>query len=451
MNNELNDIIKRQVDTYESEVDPQEIWEGILNKQKPKRRFLFFWLPFVCVAVIGLSFLAWNSDSSNIQISEVISREGADVNQKDESNNELDRYSEVTDEESTSKAEILVNQNNDLNQRTTRKAKTISQVSGLSLIALAANPKTNNEITTSRIIPQFISGDENIHNSVKRPTLGSSQKPNTKNTDQLLASKPKGILNILDVVPKISLIRTNLNYVHEPLAFASEWSTAPQVHPSRQENSVSIKAMFYGGIANSSPSAGNRMEAYTANILLEKRIFRSFSLSAGLSMDKLYEKFEWEGNYIVNGEEEEIGLAAEDDQGNAVVNFSSAQYDEEYYEIVERKINKYNRYEIVDIPVVISYALNFRKLRTSISAGTAFNLNSSLELTSLDELGIPREAGEDYKVGSKLLLCLDFNYPITRRLSITGGVNYSNRNLTLRASKNSIESYQAGLGLGIRL
>ncbi len=448
MKNDINDIIKNHVDSYESKIDPQEIWEGILNKQKPKKRFFFYWLPFACIAVVGLSFILINSDNSDQVVSELIS-EGRDINEKIASTNDLASLQEGETKKAIQTSSPNSINNEESNPKDQRK-NTQNLVSIKSISSLGEDILNNTNASTFSTVSK-----EEVNLRLHEKT-GSAFFPNFKSrsTDQVQFTKSvenNFLSEKLSAISSLRLVNSLINIESKEDVLDDSWNSAYYISPSKQFDLIGISAMFYGGIATNSPSIGKSMEAYSTSISVHKELYSNFSLAIGLSMDRLYEKFQWEGNYIIDGDGEEIGLAAEDDQGNPVVNFGSAQYDEDYYEIVERRINKYNRYEFIDLPVMVTYAMKLKKLRANLSVGAAANLKTSLEIIRLDALGIPQENDNDYKVGPKFLLGLELSYPVTSRLSLNGGINYSKRHLTFRSSKNSIDTYMAGLGLGIRL
>ena len=60
MSNQFNKHIKDHVERHEYDIDPQEIWDGILAKEKPDSRG-YFWMFLFPIAIGFLAISTWLS------------------------------------------------------------------------------------------------------------------------------------------------------------------------------------------------------------------------------------------------------------------------------------------------------------------------------------------------------------------------------------------------------
>ena len=208
----------------------------------------------------------------------------------------------------------------------------------------------------------------------------------------------------------------------------------------------------YGLVGKSIISATNEKEAFargatedpvdvfSSNISLSYDLSRNFSISSGLSYQKVYEKFSWSGTYYedFNG-----------DSFNNVENITSI-----VYEKVERQALTYNQYNYLDIPLYISFRPQLNnKLRTALFAGLSANVFNTNKGTVLNQLAIPIElstASNDIQIGLRYALGVSLELPISEYFGLQLNGLYSIRNNTQRDLTLRYDYLEINLGLSYR-
>jgi len=446
---ELNKILKHHVDKHESEVDPQEIWEGILKKQEPKRRKGWFYL-FPLIALVGISFFLFNNlneSGSYTPSSEMTNTPQSSSTQKAEA---AAAISEKTiNEVKSKKAQVLTNASN-----TDPKTKALTKSSAPSTTT------TSNSIT----ITEANKLNTSIHTLTKYDHASSVE---TKSVDAHFAIKKeinsqKSFIKNLLTLPVI-----NQNIFDEKELDLQASYTEPSAPIVKNKRWLAIAMTTGSGLVNKSILPSNLLsqeqvavrqqsetplEAISGQVQLELGLSKSFSIRSGINYLRLSEKFEWTDTYLSDASGNILSTLQNDNEGNPIVNVTALANPSQLHYSVESKVIHYNTHNFVDVPLTLAYNVRWKKMRASLYGGGALNIMMSSEGKYLNTSSLVEQYGtSNFSSRLSYLAGMNIDVPFCNRLALRAGLNYETRKVQNHGLHARYEAIRADLGLAYRL
>ncbi len=455
MSSRFNKHIKDHVERHEYDVDPQEIWEGILAKEKPKSR-RYFWMLLFPFGIGLLAITTWLSHE-NLTPSTTFSNSN-DTNQVELSVQDkvLSNYNKiVTLEREPKTTEIITEISSE--QPASKQPPNSSIARQEKISSYFSSSKKSNLNSHSVLDHSTIEKSELSTNTIK-PTQHqiSSISKETKSPSRL-AEKPLlaeleqvkeliALQNIINLPPGLSYKRT------APVSHSRPYLVQDQsqisVASSKQNRwSLGINA-GYGFVGKSIVSSSNESEAFdrsttetpvelfSSELLVTYDISNNWSISSGINYQRVYEKFEWSGTFF----EDHNGAIFQD-----VENFTSIAFEK-----VEQTTSIYNQYNYVDIPLYLTYSPRlYRKLRPALFAGLSANVINYNEGTILNQVSLPLSLSDtkNLQVGLKYVVGAAIEFPITEYLGLQLRGLYSLRNNSQRDLSLRYDYQEINLGI----
>ncbi len=425
---ELNKILEHHVSIHESEVDPQEIWEGILEKQKPtkRRRFLFYFKMFLpIVLLVGLSpFILTDEDQADIAMLQPV-----------ENHTPVSEYQRTANPLSSIKEKTA--QHLGVSTSTKTVSTTELNVASASTNEYKEATTVNESLSTSEL---KISNFTSPFRQVKTPVS------NQKNTIQISAINS----NSNFATKKISRPKLNLPLLPiliSPFKNFEQTIPSKEIVVNRTFNQATLTLGLTGGMGyiHSHSSIQNPASTYLAarsdsekpleaiNVNLEAMLLlpSSWSLGTGLRYSRLSEELDWTDKYLTDSAGNILSTIETDTEGNSISDFSSANQNELLYSDEIRSVH-YNSHYFIDLPISLGYEKILGRIRTNIFAGTAFNVLSRSEGRYLNQDLLISEYGMDSKLKASLSYRAGFQmqFPLANRLAFLSRLEYENRKFT---------------------
>lgn len=464
---ELNKILKHHVDKHESEVDPQEIWEGILKKQEPKKKRGWFFL-FPLIALVGVSFFLFTSlydNSSYAPVSEttpapqplsslsdkseasVINSKAVTIDNIAENNTVVSEVIETSNITNEAAVTIIDEQEKDYisnaNQTNTLRAKTFSS----SITTTTFNkPKTllqsakGNYKTTSPITKGI-----NSHFAIKKDL--NSQILLIENlftlpiirrnifTERKIEGLPSYADPIAPTVVNEKLIRlavtTGVGIMNKSFLQSDILSSEHLL--ARQESEIAL-------------------EAIRGQLQVELGITNSLSLRSGVKYLRLNEKFDWIDTYLTDDSGNILSTLNDDTEGNPIVNVSAIANPNVLHYSVENQVIHYNSHHLVDIPLVLAYNMRWRNIRASLYGGGSVNVLSASKGKYLDtNMLIADYSGRELTSRVGYLGGLSIDLPIYERVALRVALDYETRKTQNLGLYARYKSMVGSLGIAYKL
>ena len=455
MNDELRDHFKKHVEDHSYDIDPQEIWDGILVKESRRRRRPFLWL----LPLVGLVAILWVTFS----------------------------YNNDTVMESTTPEELLVSSEDTSTEAAISDDATNNRTTNALDNRQAENSANTKKNITTQTETETIDDTENDQPQELKSFPATSQFNlfSTSPTSSQLALQAMESSNALpaneasedviseQIIEQLPLTKSfsPLSSVTSFLAFDRDRSIDlwPLIIPAEKTRRMTLRMM--GGVgklnnqvspATPDPDQANAYQTelwrsatsaqlvYSGRVMMDFDIGKGFYLGTGISYEKAIERFRLDGNYIVDADGKLVTETIFDSEGNTAVNFNSESNTEEYYVSVDRNIDSYNGYEYVDIPFQLGYAMSFSRWTPSLYMGASLNVASRNTGYLYGSDGLPitfAETGDPIQLGLRYYGGIEMDYQLCRRFVLTLGLEYSSRR---REQHGTISNYQVmGTNLGI--
>lgn len=447
MNDELNNILKNHVERHEKEVDPQEIWDGILRKRKRRKSgWLLYFLPF-CL-VIGLYF---SSNTFQVRDQQELSSISEIKRDRQESSlSQADLNADIKETKNNTASELVNTIENNINQdQISNDPTTEKPTSAVNKLNLNTTQKSLKENPKAVLETAFNSQRNNsVFQEDKRPQSESILKDiNLEKTILRNYSKIEIINPALVALPSRSI--NNAQII---------------VSPKKHYNPLSVNLVTGFGLLdkNTKPvlpenelfgsineNATEALDAHSVSLLLEIPIRKNFSINTGLHYEKQYERLNWSASYLTDDKGEKT-IINFDDNGEPIYSYTSSNY----YQTTTEQVTSYQNFQTIDLPIQLNYILNASRLSTSIYAGMMINLSSTLSGIGLDEnlnLVNLSEIESFKKPSHKYQAGLAINYGLTSKLYLSSGFNLATRTWTDDQLENKYLTYGINLGFGYML
>ena len=466
MKKELRKVIHNSFEDHETEINVNEIWDGIQEKRnKKKRRVIPIWFigvlgSFIILTIIGISLnkgvidnkthiqTALDSDSLNaknnegnlnhnrIEQSELLVDTESDI-----TNNETNYSKPQTIKLNTEKENNITNPVIESGENKKITSNTNSNEIGANKTNLSS--KLNNELQLNNdVISRTLSNEATISESnpfykVSKDYIDLlspiSAQINFEIEKPLLVFKD----NILQRDQNIST--DNLKYSKLQLSLVGGAAMA-----SRDASSAT-NALYFSNRTN----AENPLEKLSLKLHLSYNITKSFCIFSGLDLHVLNEKFIWNSQYLADINNIIVSQVNEVN-GAEVFNFT----DTYYYQKVERDIQVYNQFILLDVPVGIKYSLIKNNWTVSGFAGVGLNLGSWFEGYTLDINNIPLKIDDsnmEEKFGVNYFMGLEGAYSITNKIQLISQINLDFRRKQEIHIESKYRFFGAHIGIGIKL
>jgi len=461
----FEDYLKENLNEQRTDTDSVKIWNKVSDRiDESKRRRRFFWL-FGSVGIITLIFAAvgysyfsktYNTELSNTRIAEQIEKEPIN-NKKDNYKNET-KTSGTTDNQlnattpvhlkKTNKNEKNVSESENLKTNKSKKTKSISSKIRSNSNYNKAEAQTVKEYEL--ISDPHVTGNEINIDLSQKSTLNQTKR---KNDLRLIALSPI----LLNKPDQLTLPRRKYKLEKTLAALNVE-------HPANLKTASKIFVGLYTGIGLSHKAIHNDILSYSSlrtqtektlehietELHLGYQISKKWSIISGINHLRQVERFNWEGDYstVDNGEYlHSIYLPNETD---SIPTFKTGTH----VRSVHRKMNIYNRYNILSIPLKISYAMALGKNRLSITPGILYTAVINKKGYILDSAISPLNLNEIIsKIDLSYSLNVQFIKQIKGNTQLTIGSNYRyipEWRQVQNQSTSMVRYHMINLQLGIR-
>ncbi len=453
MSNKFDYHIKNHVDRHEYDVDPQEIWDGILAKQKPQRKRKI-WLFLIPLALGGLMVLLWITNDISPSLNTSTSERQLEI--KTSTTSVLDNSAGIN-----TRTEVSSSKKQTSNLMPVDGKESVGRQIDKSIPIDTDVTTTPSRQINKEIVRELLFTNKKIsipyENSIRVNQVAG------KNLETLASNnlKPQSELVFLTIA-ELATTDNNLSF-KRPIPTLYLQPSLPESTP--KEIKIQSKGRWsaaltggYGLFNKSIISASNQEEAYqrnetertvdifTSNFLLNYDLNPSWTISTGVIYQKAYETFHWSGTYF------------EDSNGNVISN--QEEFTENFnaisYEKVERNIeSSYNSYEYIDLPLHVSYhpQLNM-KLRTAITASVNANILNTNNGYVVNSQNIPVRLGtvqDEIGIGLRYGLGLSMMLPVSERLGLQLNGLYSFRTNTQRDLTLRYDYQEINLGINYKI
>lgn len=454
MNNKLEDLFKHHVDSHESKVDPNSIWEGIQKKrQRPKRKKFFYLLPlFFMLFLSGYYFL--NSfdalENQQVTVTETVSRI-----------------------ENTIRPALESESNQGANFRTNKAAKKLEASTTSFDISKRENSTTsqsNNtsypEINKKTISTSKTTPTQNIIKKYTQSYIGNNHIGPTSINAAAEKEQTNDAIKIepFELIDGLNFLETQLHFLiieperpsfdnqivplkrkRNPIRFSLEFA-ATQL--SKKLNTVDPILV---SVAEEKQKIENPLDSYSGRLLVDIPILSNFSVEFGIDFTRMYEQIIWDGSYMINENGEIFPIDGYNEIGTPLFNYTTGVYFEE----VNKNIDYYNKYNVISIPLALAYNVAWnQRIGASFSAGVNINAYESFHgyLYTEDNVPLRLEESSDFlSFSSAPFAKARLTYPLYRNIHLSGGLEYTFRKMTERTTSWNYSSFGINLGLSLSL
>lgn len=393
---QFDDFVKSKLGQYDSGISMQ-VWERIREKEKDDKKGFFFFrrnllTGIALVALTGIGFLTWNSNSKNAeQKTATLSQINTNNNNKENTTStavtknlaQTQRKNESTTESKpvVENAEIKIDNNNAVadNVKTGNKDNTSFTTDrtikpNTSVVSNSENRKTNAEINKKESVI-----------TVNEKLIANTASGNEQQTDiSIQATESKEYaLNFTDLaVYRFSLQKFKIGNVPQQ----NNRPGCPTINGPRRNDlyievygspdytmrSFSNPANLNGYIAQRRTSEDNR-NGFSAGVRIAKNIGEKTLIKAGVNYSQINERLR-----IINANEKQITRIITIRTVIRAPGDTLFIRDTTYFEQNgTRYRTTYNRYRFIDLPIIFSYEFgNPEILAFAVNAGPVFNITS---------------------------------------------------------------------------
>lgn len=447
MSDNLKEFLKQHIDAHESPVDPNEIWEGIKQKrQRPKKRGIYLFIPLLMLlSIAGLLYL----NKSELSLDTSMHAQTYQSTEQSAIENIIEDRSQNNNEISEVAVEFEnTTPNNKSNPISRNLRKEISSQVPSSTFTRTFSAPFQSPINNTF---QLFSSSQKI----EEPLL--KQKVNEQFNSQLLLKKPTiNITPILPIRPRtLELLRESVINLENKIIPIKKKKRKPLLGIELAAGMVSKNLHSIDpslvSLSEDKQTFENPLDLYSLRLLLDIPVINNFSLGLGLSYTRINEQFNWSGTFMRNEKGDILAIESYDAEGTPLFNYTSGVYFEE----VDQNINHYNQYNLVDIPVSISYHHSlFNRLGLDLSAGLNINVSESFDGYLFTEDNVPtalEDRNEYISFSTAPYLKAGLSIPVLNRASLNMGAEYNMRRMNERTSSWTYSSMGGYLGLYFNL
>jgi len=445
MKNEMKKILQHHVSVHHSEVDPEEIWAGIVKKQKRKKKsWLLYLLPLILI-IFGFLSVWITVDADNTAHEQLLSQVESET--KSETQAVISTSPAVTSATSTTKVadtkstpatiQISIPTNFSNTSKTTRLSRNSINNNNTNfdkvIEALSPESPSKNDINFAIKKKKAIaSSDSDLLLSLPMITSEITVDDRPIITVSGVAQLPTEILDIPSIqLQQLATLRLMSGIAYVSYSIVPNKQLAPDYIAARRNTETAL-------------------EAVTGKFGIDLPIGKGFTLGSGINYIRINEKFDWQGSYLSDISGNPLAGLKKDNEGNPLINL--AFYTDEFYEAVEQKIVSYNKHEFLTIPFILGYHKNLGKFRTKVNLGAGITVMSHSTGQVLNEDLIPAYLSDNNtKTGVQYVVGLGFDYPITRFFAVSSQIEFAAQTVTTFNLAKKYNSYALHLGVSYSL
>ena len=439
----MNDDLKNKLDNFAYEdVNPQEIWDGILAKQNDKNRIVFkpFWIFVIGLIIVPITLyytLSTTSDAIDAH-----ANKNVDVHQMAQTN--LSTPNKII---SSTTKETNFNHENLTTTRSTRQpssskildsnsTKSSFHKTDFNVVRQTALPITNRYNLANKFIEQQSKlSTEHLHTSNRvRPLLSS--------LNLLRSSTVVHSLTVLErPMPSMPAI-TILDRRSKPVWSISLIGDMSNLQSSLKplDNSTTTQDRIQNLASSSTPQL-----ALDNRLLLGLQFANGLELSTGLAYNQTRELFRYRGSHVEDSNGDIISETVFDENGLLIADFSNTSNTQDLFQSIERNVEVVNLYHFVDVPLQLGYNYRLGQFQAGIYGALAVNIYNNNQGFDINEFGVPirfEEISLTPHISPRMYGGVSLGYQLIDGIGFSLGLEYSQRNIRF----NNIATKQQTLG-----
>ena len=435
--NEFEEILKKRINRYKSEVDPEEIWEGIQRKrypQKRKRRFLFVLaaagiLLFLITATFVISKSLGGNNKSKISKSDSV----IDSNQIHSPS-----YTENT----------FSSNKKDMAGKTQKTSVDIVQTPQKT----SSIPKTD----FGRKINPLFAGKEEYSNEKGEDEKAKVNKDEIKFIEH--KEKEKFVVAYLNSNISLRGNTPKLNFEFIPKVFNNKSIRLPKAEIEFNLTPYYIHRQFSLQNDDATTFMTNKkdseiyLEAFDISLYYKLPVYKNINVYTGLLYGQIDTKFNYYYKEIKEELKDSVLTKVIINSIVDTVRIYERAKTKNYYDVTEQIYN-YHRY--LRIPLSVGYSVNLNKLDLEIRAGIDFNIftldkgrtitpeGNTVMLSDTKNNLMKKNILGDFSLGLKM------NYRLNNQMSLTAGPSYKISTFSQMQKVAGFNLYYHSFGLGV--
>jgi len=435
--NSIEDKIKKRLDQYQSEIDPNEIWEGIQRKRHPKkdgRKIIFFMLAAIILLVLFVSLLITNKLNQNIDLH----NENPIVNK------------ETTNKQKTDK-NVIKNTKNSLNHFSQKPPKPENESNNT--ISISNNTKNNNKSTNKITSDNPNKEKSETGNLVMSETLKQNNISSEYKNNKIVFLSIKTIISELKLKRKFNIKFSPVTYNKKQIRKFKP-QIALELTPNYVYKQFILTSDNFASFMSNKQKSEKLLEAFDVSVIYRQNIYKGLGICTGINYGQIDTKMEF--YYKENKDEEEDSILT-----TIVVNsitdtmriYERAMI-KKYYDVTE-KIYNYHRY--IRIPVLISYTGKIHNLNYNLRTGVNINIltfDKGRTLTPDGKTTVITDTKTNLlkpKAFGDFHFDLRFKYNLNNNLALNIGPQYKISILNLMQKNAGFKLYHHSFGINTGL
>lgn len=463
--------IRNDLDNYESAIDAEAVWSDLQPLKKKKKKFLFWWwgtaLLFLLIVGIFISSIFFKNDMDGViqsndallaqnQSSNSIKRTAEQIS-IDEAIQTISRVESENSINANDKNEInttLLNKETGIDQTSKNTSKITAQVIRKNQAIIFSNQNHEEEIKES------INPFESHIAAFSQPILNKTDYSKGMNFQR----KPLSFSRLKGLVLGIEYANPKLEITLEK-TFKKLKDRLTKSEDSQNENYFletyfipEYSSKTYSSLSNPTyAEARDSTETYvfssTTGLSIGRNISKHFYIASGLELTRSVDRFEYQDTFYNSID---IDKFKRNSSGGLDTLFGDNDF------VQRRIINKkiYDKYHLVNIPIIIGANINFKKISINIQSGISINalftqkgqiLNADSFVENLDNLN--ESLYYNSTVGISYFGDVLFSIPLQENLSFNFGphINIGTRSWTNEEASSINKIYKSyGLRTSLR-
>lgn len=490
MKDKTKKILQDHVQSHEYDIDPLDIWSGIEAKQKKKKRKGFFWiggLGLLLVSVVTILAVQLSSDTENIvdntptenfenktnvdntstespvTSDATIINKSPLINKEGVGNDQASNIINSTQESGVPASEIIekqkISSQSKINSSSTKlrsdnsSIKSLNQSYANTSISKANSTReiANNIKETGPINTPASSIDSKVTSKILdlQPDLSELEKSISEVRESMTAfSAIKKDLNLFEIDEKLLVIsdsnvdsdfeRNSWVDLSEEIKYAPLFTITALQSVSFFDKQVTSNLGVEQDYANARAAVEMPLEKVGTTLLLNVELTNWLTLSTGVEYQKINEQFNWEGSYIIDEDDNIIGPVPD----------IETLTEEDKIRIVDRDMEIFNTYTLVNVPIQLSLHHNFKSIDYGVYGRASINVWNQTEGASLDQRLYPIElASLQAQVNTQWSAGFFTEIPIFRAWKLHAAVGLKQASIQETLTTNTYNFKDLSLGL----
>jgi hypothetical protein len=486
MSNELDKHISERLRHYESAVDAEAIWDAV---KPPRRRRFGFWLFLFLggITLAGGTWWIWKQNHVSHKNAVVIEPDESAI-QKEHSSHQTYRKDKTMPNSGIPSDSITYADNSSFPSQSNEGLNEYVQKDNSSNAGIKqANESLTDYKMLTQLPPKTSGGTLENKYIIPKPSINHTPGGNTIGTVDSVQQKQKGFTpstpeekkyekNVHQATVDSSLLTPINQSLPTLLGFIEE--SIPKVEnkmanndkdlllPPKEKSLWSIQTdiayLIIDRELDTKDSAkiwlDNRLatesilEAWSFDAGLSYSIHKDIRLRAGLGYTQVNTVFKYDNTTIKRDSVEGLQMLVYNTDNTVDSIFGPTGRSE----ITRRQLETYNSFRQIELPILISYESQWKKLSIIVEAGARFRFYRSWEGQAIDRFGklVSLEDQDWYRnnIGVSWQGSLQLGYTVTPQLQVRigGTIRYSPTKFS-KPDRALNENYQlSGLQLGLR-